>query len=90
MLTSLMQAKPLSRRRAIASPRVRSFVHTEAPRPYGESFASRTASSASATFMTGSVGPKVSSVMAVIEWSTSASTVGSKKRPSPSRAFRPW
>ena len=52
-------------------------VKTAAPSPYGESLAWRTASSASATFMTGSVGPKVSSVIAVIEWSTSASTVGS-------------
>ena len=31
--------------------------------------------------MIGSVGPKVSSVMIFIEWSTSTSTVGSKKRP---------
>ena len=31
--------------------------------------------------MIGSVGPKVSSVMQAIEWSTSTSTVGSKKRP---------
>ena len=31
--------------------------------------------------MIGSVGPNVSSVIAFIEWSTSASTVGSKKRP---------
>ena len=64
------------------------MVHTEAPSPYGESLASRIASSASATFMIGSVGPNVSSVMAAIEWSTSASTVGSKKRP-PSRARPP-
>jgi hypothetical protein len=35
------------------------------------------ACSASATFMIGSVGPKVSSTMQLIEWSTSASTVGS-------------
>ena len=52
-------------------------MKTAAPRPYGESLAWRIASSASATFMTGSVGPNVSSVIAVIEWSTSASTVGS-------------
>jgi hypothetical protein len=39
--------------------------------------ASVSASSASATFMIGSVGPKVSSVIAFIVWSTSTSTVGS-------------
>ena len=33
--------------------------------------------------MIGSVGPKVSSVMHFIVWSTSTSTVGSKKRPAP-------
>ena len=54
-----------------------SFVHTDACRPYGESFASCSASSASRTFMIGSVGPNVSSVMHSIEWSTSTSTVGS-------------
>ena len=52
-------------------------MKTAAPRPYGESLAWRIASSSSATFITGSVGPKVSSVIAVIEWSTSAITVGS-------------
>ena len=64
-------------RRATASPRATSLVNTEAPRPYGESLARRIASSASATFMIGSVGPKVSSVMHSIVWSTSTSTVGS-------------
>ena len=39
--------------------------------------------------MIGTVGPNVSSVIAVIEWSTSASTVGSKKRPAPSRTWPP-
>ena len=45
-------------------------------RPYGLSLASRTASATVDTFMIGSVGPKVSSVMQAIEWSTSTSTVG--------------
>jgi hypothetical protein len=53
------------------------LVHTEAASPYWESLASATASSASRTFMIGTVGPNVSSVMHVIEWSTSTSTVGS-------------
>ena len=39
--------------------------------------------------MIGSVGPNVSSVMHSIEWSTSSSTVGSQKRPAPSRALPP-
>ena len=39
--------------------------------------------------MIGSVGPNVSSRMIFIEWSTSTSTVGSKKRPSPSRRWPP-
>ena len=47
------------------------------PSPYTLSFARRIASSASRTFMIGSVGPKVSSVIASIVWSTSTSTVGS-------------
>ena len=51
--------------------------NTEAPSPYGESLAAAIAASSSATFMIGSVGPNVSSVIAAIEWSTSASTVGS-------------
>ena len=54
-----------------------SRVQTEACRPYGPSLASATASSASATLITGRVGPKVSSVMQRIEWSTPVSTVGS-------------
>ena len=39
--------------------------------------------------MIGSVGPKVSSVMIFIEWSTSTRTVGSQKRPWPSRRLPP-
>ncbi len=72
----MTQTDPASIRRASCSPRVASLVQTEAERPNSESFASRTASSASATFITGTVGPKVSSVMQDIVWSTSTSTVG--------------
>ena len=79
--TSLTLTAPASSRRATRSPRSTSRVHTVADRPYGESFAIRTASSSSATFITGMVGPKVSSVMQDIEWSTSTSTVGAKKLP---------
>ena len=45
------------------------------------SFASRIASSASRTFITGRIGPKVSSVITFIVWSTPVSTVGSKNWP---------
>ena len=68
---------PAWMRRAICPPRAVSRVKTEEASPYGVSLASRTASSASETFMIGNVGPNVSSVMIFIEWSTSTSTVGS-------------
>ena len=42
------------------------------------SLASRSASSESRTFITPTTGPKVSSRITFIEWSTSTSTVGSK------------
>src|SRR5919201_1675085 len=73
---SLTHTAPASMRRATASPRAASLEKTDAPRPYGESLASRIASSASATFMIGSAGPKVSSRMTSIVWSTPTSTVG--------------
>jgi hypothetical protein len=79
----LTHAEPVSSRRAMASPRAPSPENTDAPSPYGESFASRTASSASETFMIGSVGPNVSSRMIVMSWLTSARTVGSNHCPAP-------
>ena len=45
------------------------------------SLASSIASSASRTFITGITGPKVSSRITFIEWSTSAITVGSYQSP---------
>ena len=81
-MQSLMQTLPACSRLAIDTPRPSSPVHTELFRPYLESLARRTASSASSTTMTGSTGPKVSSVMMSIVWSTSTSTVGSNHRPS--------
>jgi hypothetical protein len=74
---SLTQLTPASIRRAIASPRSTSRVQTDACRPYSPSLASATASSASATRITGRVGPNVSSTMHRIEWSTPVRTVGS-------------
>ena len=58
-------------------------VQTVADSPYLESLAIRMASSSSATLTTGSVGPKVSSVMQVMSWVTSVSTVGWKNVPFP-------
>ncbi len=49
----------------------------------------RTASSVSATFITGITGPKVSSVITFIEWSASAITVGSYQSPGPSLRLPP-
>ncbi len=51
-----------------------------------ESLTSATACSASATLITGSVGPKVSSTMQSIVWSTSASSVGAVEAPGPGDA----
>ena len=61
-------------------------VQTEAARPYTESLASRTASSASATFITGTRRPERLLGMQAIVWSTSTSTVGWQYRPPSSRA----
>src|ERR1700754_1272640 len=75
-ITSLTLTVPQSSCTATSLARSMSLEKTDADRPYGLSLASRTASSTDATFMIGSVGPKVSSVMQVIVWSTSTSTVG--------------
>ena len=77
IIASLTVDAPASMRRAIASPRSVSRENTDEARPYGLSLARRTASSSSRTFMIGSVGPNVSSVMIFMEWSTSTSSVGS-------------
>ena len=63
----MTQQTPASTWRAIRSPFCVSRVHTDAWSPYGPSLASLTASRASPTFITGRVGPKVSSVMQRIE-----------------------
>ena len=78
----MIQTIPDSIRRAIRSPLARSVVHTDAPRPKFESFARSTASASSATTITGTTGPKISSFMIRISSSTPASTVGAMKRPS--------
>ena len=76
-ITSLTLTAPQSSCTATALARSMSLENTAALSPYGLSLASRIASSTLDTFMIGSVGPNVSSVMQVIEWSTSTSTVGS-------------
>ena len=79
MSASLIVTAPALTRRASRSARARSRENTAAHSPYWESLASLTASSASATFMIGSVGPNVSSRMHSISWVTSVSTVGSNQ-----------
>ncbi|SLA93214.1 Uncharacterised protein [Mycobacteroides abscessus subsp. abscessus] len=74
--TSLMLTAPASRRCAIRRARAWSRVHTVADKPNAESLARWMASSSSATRITGIVGPKVSSVMQAIVWSTPTTTVG--------------
>ena len=71
-----MLTAPQSSCTATSFARSTSLENTDALKPYGLSLASRTASATLDTFMIGSVGPKVSSVMHAIEWSTSTSTVG--------------
>ena len=53
------------------------------------SLARRTASSVSRTFITPTTGPKLSSTITFIEWSTSVITVGGYQSPSRSRASPP-
>ena len=50
------------------SPRLRSIVHTEAPRPKSESLARAIASSSESTVITGTTGPKISSRMIRMSW----------------------
>jgi hypothetical protein len=72
----LIETTPATRspwsRRAASSLRVQPL----AVRPYGLSFARRIASSSESTHMIGSTGPKVSSRMTVMVWSTSTRTAG--------------
>src|SRR6201999_4659898 len=95
VITSLMLTAPQSSCSATSLARSKSRENTDALRPYSLSLASRIASETLPTFMIGSVGPKVSSVMHAIERSTSTSTVGGQKLPdmlvrwTPVNAFAP-
>ena len=75
-MTLLMFTVPVFILRANAIALFLSRVHTLPDNPNWESFAFSIASAASRTFITGKVGPKVSSLMHFIPWSTSTSTVG--------------
>lgn len=67
---------PASTSSPISSPRATSLVQMLAVRPYSLSFISTTASSSLLTFITGMMGPNVSSVMTVMEWLTLVSRRG--------------
>ena len=58
----MIHTMPDSIRRAIRSPFARSVVQTEAPSPKRESLARSIASASSATTITGTTGPKISSL----------------------------
>jgi hypothetical protein len=75
-MTLLMSTVPVFIWRANAIALFLSRVHTLADKPNWESLAFSIASAASRTFITGNVGPKVSSLMHFIPWLTSTNTVG--------------
>ncbi len=77
----MIQTMPASICSAIRSPFSRSSVHTDAPSPNRESFASRIASSSLSTRMIGTTGPKISSCMIRMSCVTPVSTVGAMKWP---------
>jgi hypothetical protein len=73
----LTQTVPARSFRATRWARFTSRVHTAAASPYGESFATRTASSSSSTSMTDRTGPKISSRATRISFRTAPRIVGS-------------
>ena len=73
---SLMLLMPHSSRAAMAFARAPLPENTADPSPNGQSFARRTASASSPKRITLITGPKTSSFMMRIEWSTPTSTVG--------------
>src|SRR5260370_246130 len=75
-ITELIDVMPVRRDRAAARPARRRRVNTADPRPYGDAFASRTASASDGTGVTVTVGPKVSSRTAALSSGTSTSTTG--------------
>ena len=62
----------------MATAAVSSAVQIEAVSPKQLSFIKSTASSSEPTFMIPTTGPKLSSVMTLIEWSTPVSTCGAR------------
>src|SRR5919112_2823536 len=75
---SFTQTIPACTRPAIRSPFARFIVHTDAPRPNSESFASAIPSSSSSTVTIGTTGPKISSRMIRMSCVTPVSTAGRK------------
>src|SRR5580692_264677 len=75
-ITELIEVMPEFSARAAASPAFLFLAKTLPPRPYLLSFASLTPSDRLATGVTVMVGPKVSSVTAVLDSGTSARITG--------------
>ena len=73
----LTQVQPYCNRAAVAMPREMSRVQTDEARPYSESLAQRTASSASSNRVTETTGPKTSCWTISSPCSAPATTVGS-------------
>ena len=73
-----MNQVPVSTRSPMAIAASSSVVQIEAVRPKSLSFMSATASSSEATFMIPATGPKDSSVMTPMEWSTSIRIWGAR------------
>ena len=92
-LTALTPIMPASIRAATCWA-LSSGPKTTAPRPYSDSLASLTASSASATVTMGARGPKVSAFMMSMSWVTPVRTVAGMKLPSrdspPKTTFAPF
>jgi hypothetical protein len=74
--TELTEVIPVRSDRAAAMPAERSLVNTADPSPYRPALANDTASARLTTGVTVTVGPKVSSVTAVLCSGTSVSTIG--------------
>lgn len=74
--TEFTDTAPARSRAAIAAPARRFPQNTAAPRAYRESFTRATASATSATALTATTGPNVSSVVAAASWGTPVSATG--------------
>ena len=91
MITAFTLVIPERIRRAISTPARDEAANTAPARPYDVALVRLSASSTSGTRVTVTVGPKVSSVTALLSSGTSTSTVGATQAPStvPPVAARP-